>query len=150
MSRLLYESSVSYKGHLIIPFVFGIFDGQTIYSYKLLSEQGHKGKLHKLENPAGICSSSVEGIIDVAKEYLDSNSDILNSRDNFKRRYTYRDNLIIIYQVSGKYFYDHYSPDNLNNIAAPRIFTSEIECINWIKQGLDRSRHDRVETILSD
>lgn len=136
MSRLLYESSVSYKGHLIIPFVFGIVDGQTVYSYKLLSAQGHKGKLHKSENPAGICSSSVEVIIDVAQEYLDNNSDVLNIGDNFKIRYTYCENLIIIYQVSGKYFYDHYSQDNLNNIAAPRIFTSETECINWIKQGL--------------
>jgi hypothetical protein len=144
MVRLLYENSDSYKGHLIIPFAISIVDGQTIYSYKLLSELGHKGKLHKLENPSGICSSSLEGIIHVAKEYLEQNSDIVNRIDNFKRRYTYCNNLIIIYQISGKYFYDHYPPDNLNNIAAPRIFTSEAECINWIKQGLDRSRTSQV------
>lgn len=143
MSRLLYESSVSYKGYLIIPFVFATVDCQTIFSYKLLSDQGYKSKLHKLENMSGICSSSVEGIIDIAKEYLDSNIDVLDSGDNFKLRYTYRYNLIIIYEVLGKYFYDHYSPDNLNNIAAPRIFASEAECIKWIKQGLDL-HHNQV------
>lgn len=42
MSRLLYEKSVSYKGYLIIPFVFGIANSQSIYSYKLLSELGLK------------------------------------------------------------------------------------------------------------
>ncbi|HCF29927.1 MAG TPA: hypothetical protein DEV81_22615, partial [Cyanobacteria bacterium UBA11049] len=71
-------------------------------------------------------------------------SDIISDRDSFKSRYTYRNNLIIILEISGKYFYDHYPPDNLNNIAAPRIFSSEAECINWIKQGLERSRQDRV------
>lgn len=147
MSRLLYESSVSYKGYLIIPFVFGIVDCQTIYSYKLLSDQGYKGKLHKSENPSGICSDTVEEILDIAKEYLDSNIDVLTSEDNFNRRYTYRYNLIIIYEVLGKYFYDHYSPDNLNNIAAPRIFTSEAECIKWIKQGLDFHHNQVVEKI---
>ena len=144
MSRLLYENSVSYKGHLIIPFMFAIVDSKTIYSYKLLSDLGHTGKLHKSENPAGICASSITEIISEAKEYLDNNSDTLNERDSFKSRYTYCNNLIIIQQISGKYFYDHYPPDNLNNIAAPRIFSSEAECINWIKQGLERSRKDRV------
>lgn len=144
MSRLLYENSVSYKGHLIIPFVFAIVDNKSIYSYKLLSELGHKGNLHKLENPVGICASGIVEIIDIAKEYLDKNSNIVNSGDNFKNRYTYRNNLIIIHEISGKYFYDHYSPDNLNNIAAPRIFSSEAECVNWIKEGLLRSPKDRV------
>lgn len=139
MSRLLYEKSVSYKGYLIIPFVFGIADSQSIYSYKLLSELGHKGKFHKSENPVGIYSSSLEGSITVAKEHLDKNSDVVSSDDYFKRRYTYRNNLIIVYETGGKYFYDHYKPEHLNNVAAPKIFKSEQECISWIKQGLDRS-----------
>lgn len=144
MSRLLYEKSVAYKGHLIIPFIFSVIDGQTIYSYKLLSELGHKGKLHKLENPAGICANSVEGIINIAQEYLLQNSDIVNSMDSFKNRYTYRNNLIIIFQVAEKYFYDHYPPNILVNLAAPKIFTSEIKCIHWIKQGIERNYNNKT------
>jgi hypothetical protein len=139
MSLLLYEKSVSYKGYLIIPFVFGIADSQSIYSYKLLSELGHKCKFHKSENPVGIYSSSLEGSITVAKEHLDQNSEVFSSDDYFKRRYTYRNNLIIVYATGGKYFYDHYKPDQLNNVAAPKIFKSEQECISWIKEGLDHS-----------
>lgn len=139
MSRLLYENSVSYKGHLIIPFLFGKVDSQSIYSYKLLSELGYKGKFHKSENPAGIYSNSIDNIMATAKEHLDKNSDVINSIDYFKCRYTYRHNLIIIYESAGKYFYDHYKPENLNNVAAPKLFKSEQECISWIKQGLDRS-----------
>ena len=137
MSRLLYEKSVSEQGYLIIPFIFGRVDDQIIYSYTLLSELGHQGKFHKLENPVGICSSSIDGIIKVAKEHLSENSDVAAQDDYFKCRYTYRDNLIIVYQQNGKYFYDHYPPEKLNNIAAPKIFLSERECLNWIKQGLD-------------
>lgn len=140
MSRFLYEKSVSYQGHLIIPLIFGIVDSSCIYSYTLLSELGHKGKFHKAENPATIYSNSLDEIINVAKAHLDENSDIVNSLDLFKIRYTYQDNLIIISNLSGKYFYDHYPPDQLNNIAAPKIFQSEIDCINWVKQGLDRSQ----------
>jgi hypothetical protein len=141
MSRLLYENSISYKGHLIIPFIFEIADYQFLYSYKLLSELGHRGKFHKSENPAGMYSNSID-IIDVARKHLDKESDIVNSLDYFKRRYTYRNNLIIIYEEVGKYFYDHYKPEALNNVAAPKIFKSEQDCINWIKQGLDHSNID--------
>ncbi|MBD1943935.1 hypothetical protein H6F50_16470 [Coleofasciculus sp. FACHB-712] len=140
MSRLLYENSVSYKGYLIIPFVFGMADGQNIYSYTLLSELGHKGKFHKLENPAGIYSSCIETIIEAAKEHLEENSDVFSQNDYFKNRYIYQDNLIIVYQLASKYFYDHYKSDNLNNVAAPKIFGTEQECITWIKEGLDKSQ----------
>lgn len=139
MCYLLYEKSISYQGHLIIPFNFGRVDEQLIYSYKLLSELSYKGKLHKSDNPAGIYSSSIDSIIDIAKEHLDTNSDVVNNLDYFKCRYTYRHNLIIIYEESGKYFYDHYKPDSLDNVAAPKIFKSEQDCISWIKQGLDHS-----------
>ncbi|MEP0859793.1 hypothetical protein [Trichocoleus sp. DQ-U1] len=140
MSRLLYENSVSYKGYLIIPFVFGMADGQNIYSYTLLSELGHKGRFHKLENPAGIYSSCIDTIIEAAKEHLDENSDVVSQNDYFKNRYIYQDNLIIVYQLASKYFYDHYKSDNLNNVAAPKIFGTEQECITWIKEGLDKSQ----------
>jgi hypothetical protein len=139
MSRLLYEKSVPDKGHLIIPFIFGVADGKSIYSYKLLSELGHKGKFHKAENPAGIYSNSSDSIIAIAKEHLDNSSDVVTTIDYFKYRYTYLYNLIIVHETAGKYFYDHYKPEGLNNVAAPKLFNSEYECISWIKQGLDRS-----------
>lgn len=139
MSRLLYENSVNYKGHLIIPFVFGIVDGQHIYSYHLLSELGSKGKFQNVKNPAGIYSSSIDSIIDVAKEHLDEHSDVVFSQNIFKSRYTYRLNLIIIYGMSRRFFYDHYPPEELRNIAAPKLFKSEMDCMNWVKEGLDRA-----------
>ncbi|PLZ95970.1 hypothetical protein CEN50_20380 [Fischerella thermalis CCMEE 5268] len=137
MGRLLYEESLSYKGYLIIPFVFGKADNYEIYSYKLLSEIGYRSKFHKVENPAQIYGSSVSNILDIAKEHIDQNSELVSEGDYFKNRYVYRNSLIIIYREEGKYFYDHYPPDSLNNIAAPQIFTSEYECLSWIKQGLD-------------
>ncbi|BAY65224.1 hypothetical protein NIES22_53270 [Calothrix brevissima NIES-22] len=137
MSRLLYENSVSYKGYLIIPFVFGKADNYEIYSYKLLAEIGDKSQFHKAENPAGIYGSSISNIIETAKEHINKHADFINCGDSFKSRYLYRYNLIIISQQEGKYFYDHYPPELLNNIAAPKLFKSEFECINWIKQGLE-------------
>jgi len=137
MSRLLYEKSVSHRGHLIIPFVFGLVDGRSIYSYRLISELGNKGRFHKAENPAGICSNRLDIIIDIAQEFLEENSDVVNSVNYFRRRYTYNHNLIIVYEELGKYFYDHYKPDSLKNVAAPKIFASEEDCLTWIKQGLD-------------
>lgn len=146
MSRFLYEKSVSYKGHLIIPFVFGIVDGNPIYSYVLLSELGHKGKFHKSENPVGMYSCSISDIIDIAKSHLDDNSDVVTEGDYFKSRYTYRCDIIITYKLADKYFYDHYKNDSLNNVAAPRLFASEQECITWVKEGLDRSHiNEEVE-----
>lgn len=139
MNQLLYENSVSHQGHLIIPFICVTVDGESIYSYKLISELGHKGKFHKADNPAGMYSGKIDIIIDIAKKHLDENSDIVSGSDYFKCRYIYNHNLVIIYEIAGKYFYDHYKPDNLNNVAAPKIFQSEQECISWIKQGLASS-----------
>ncbi|MBF2067948.1 MAG: hypothetical protein IGS39_26555 [Calothrix sp. C42_A2020_038] len=137
MSRLLYESSVSYKGYLIIPFVFNQVEGNDIYSYKLLAEIGYRSRYHKADNPAGVYGSSISNIVDIAKQHLDKNSDFTSRGDIFKNRYTYRNNLIIIFHEADKYFYDHYPPETLNNIAAPKMFKSEIDCISWIKQGID-------------
>ncbi|AFY35746.1 hypothetical protein [Calothrix sp. PCC 7507] len=137
MSRLLYEKSVSYKGYLIIPFVFGKANKYEIYSYKLLSELGYKSQFHKAENPARIYGNSISNILEIAKEHIDKNAEFVNQGDNFKSRYVFRNNLIIVFQEGGKYFYDHYPPELLNNIAAPKLFKSEYECLNWIKQGLD-------------
>ncbi|MEA5569770.1 hypothetical protein [Calothrix sp. UHCC 0171] len=146
MSRLLYEHSVSYRGYLVIPFAFpktsdtplgSGYRQQKIYSYKLLAENGSKDKLHKAENPSGFYSDSIERIVNIAKEYIDNNLDFIGKGDAFKCRYTYRNNLIIVSQEAGKYYYDHYPPESLNNIAAPKIFKSEFDCISWIKEGID-------------
>ncbi|MEM7554326.1 MAG: hypothetical protein AAF378_09535 [Cyanobacteria bacterium P01_A01_bin.84] len=141
MGRLLYEQSVSHKGYLIIPFVFASADNYEIYSYKILSANNYKSKFHKAENPTGIYGSSIENIVEIAKDHLDTISEFRSvdntQTDDFKTRYTYRNNLIIVAQEAGKYFYNHYPPDSLNNIAAPKLFQSEFECINWIKHGLD-------------
>ncbi len=137
MGHLLYKNSLSYKGYLIIPFVYGTADNCEIYSYKLLSEIGYNSQFHKAENPAQIYGSSISNIIEIAKEHINHNLEFVSEGDYFKYRYVYRNNLIIVYQEGGKYFYDHYPSDSLNNIAAPKIFTSEFECLNWIKQGLD-------------
>jgi hypothetical protein len=145
VSRLLYENSVSYKGYLIIPFIFSTINSCEIYSYKLLVEVGHKSRFHKAENPAQIYGSGIDNIIDIAKEHIEQNLEFVSQGDIFKSRYTYRNNLIIVFQEGGKYFYDHYSPELLNNIAAPKLFKSEYECISWIKQGLD-GRHSRQRT----
>ncbi|MDJ0797628.1 MAG: hypothetical protein QNJ51_12570 [Calothrix sp. MO_167.B12] len=137
MKRLLYEKSVAYKGYLIIPFVFSKVDNYDIYSYKLLSAIGNKSKFQKVENPAAIYGSTIDNIIGIAKEHLDQNLEFISQIDYFQSRYVYRHNLIIVGNENGKYFYDHYAPDSLNNIAAPKLFISEYECINWIRQGLD-------------
>jgi hypothetical protein len=147
MKRLLYEYSAAHQGHLIIPFVLGTIGGETVYSYKLLSELGHRGKFHQAENPSGVCVSvanwaepySPNSMIDVAKEFLDENSDISSECGYFDRRYTYCNHLLITVQTAGKWFYDHYPPEDLNNIAAPKIFNTEFECLTWIQQGLNRN-----------
>nr|WP_290222064.1 hypothetical protein [Trichocoleus desertorum] len=152
LNRLLYEKSVPDKGHLIIPFVFGMADTTYIYSYRLLAEAGHKSEWHQAENPAQMYSSSLKEIICIAQEHLAQNSFCESSAESFKHRYTYCHNLIVVSEMAGKYFYDHYPPSQLTNIAAPKIFGSEAECINWVQQGLDHSRassktESRTETV---
>jgi hypothetical protein len=151
--RLLYEKSISYRGHLIIPFRFATasrFGEQPLYSYVLLSELGSEGQLHQAENPGGLCTDSPEGTVAIAQKYLETHVPLQTERsgirlkiDYFQNRYTYRDNLIIIFGVGGKYFYDHYPPDTLHNIAAPKIFTSAQDCMDWIKDGMDAIHVDQ-------
>lgn len=139
MGRLLYEKSVSDRGHLIIPFVYGMADGKPICSYRLLSAQGHQGRFHQAENPAGIYADQVDAILEIAREHLAQSLPAERTQDDyFQQRYTYRDHLIIVHSEAHRVFYDHYPPDQLNNIAAPRLFASEAACINWVKQGIDQ------------
>jgi hypothetical protein len=148
--RLLYEKSISYRGHLIIPFRFStvsLMRDKLIYSYVLLSELGLEGRFHQVENPGGLCTDSLEGIVTIAKRYLDTHSATDSETDYFKNRYTYRDNLIIIFEMAGKYFYDHYPDHGLDNIAAPKIFIREQDCIDWIKKGMDRIHVDQEQEV---
>lgn len=138
MSQFLYEQSVSYRGYLIIPFVFNCIDGHNVYSYSLLSDRGRNSKLHRAKNPAKLYSSKLAEIIDIAKQHLNRWTKLPEKADYFQQRYIYKSNLIIIHQAAGKCFYDHYQPDSLNNIAAPKLFDSPEECLDWIKQELER------------
>jgi hypothetical protein len=137
-TRFLYENSVVYQGYLIIPRVDRIVLEHAIYSYHLLSTMGHHAQWHRAENPAQKYAGSLEQIIAIAQTHLDSVSDIESHIDYFQERYVYQNNLIMISAIASKYFYDHYPPDRLQNIAAPKLFPSEQACINWVKQGIDR------------
>jgi hypothetical protein len=137
IDRFLYEKSATHQECLIIPFVYSCVDGQDIYSYTLLSEQGYTSILHQAENPAKLYSGEIKGIIAIAQQHLDTQI-TLEGSDYFRQRYTYNHNLIIIHQQGNKCFYDHYAPSKLINIAAPKIFSSTSECIDWVKLGLQR------------
>jgi hypothetical protein len=137
IDRFLYEKSATYQECLIIPFVHSYIDGQDIYSYALLCEQGYTSILHQAENPAQLYSGEIREIMAIAQQHLDTQV-TLEGSDYFRQRYTYNHNLIIIHQQSNKCFYDHYAPSKLVNIAAPKIFSSASECINWVKLGLQR------------
>ena len=137
IDRFLYEKSATHQECLIIPFVYSYVDGQDIYSYALLSEQGYTSILHQAENPAKLYSGEIKEIIAIAQQHLDTQI-TLEGSDHFRQRYTYNHNLIIIHQQGNKCFYDHYAPTKLVNIAAPKIFSSTSECIDWVKLGLKR------------
>jgi hypothetical protein len=137
IDRFLYEKSVTHLECLIIPFVHSYVDGQEIYSYALLCEQGYTSILHQAENPAKLYSGKIQEIIAIAQQHLDTQI-TLEGSDYFRQRYTYHHNLIIIHQQGNKCFYDHYAPTKLVNIAAPKIFSNTSDCINWVRCGLQR------------
>ncbi|NEO27003.1 MAG: hypothetical protein F6K03_08930 [Kamptonema sp. SIO4C4] len=136
MNRFLYEHSLSTLGYLIVPVLAQTIADRPIYSYGLLSDQGRHGQFHQQQNPAGLHSESIIGIIDIAKHHLTSIMSHPPKTDYFQNRYTYRNNLIIVHQQGNKCYYDHYPPHELRNIAAPKIFASSEECIAWVKGGL--------------
>ncbi|EAZ94188.1 hypothetical protein [Crocosphaera chwakensis] len=138
MNRFLYEKSKSYQGYLIIPFLIAKVSGEFIYSYALLSAEGYDDEFHKAKNPTGLCSNTLGGIIDIAQEHLNQYSVNLKEDNYFNQRYTYQNTLIIIHQEGKRCFYDHYPSHELRNIAAPTLFLSPNDCIDWIKKRLDR------------
>ena len=143
ISRFLYENSVLCQTYLIIPFVAYRIDGHNIYSYSLLAEEGYKNALHQATNPAKLYSNNLANIINIAQEHLEDLRDINHSSHQslyFYQRYIYNNNLIILHKQAEKCFYDHYSPHELKNIAAPKLFKSSFACLNWVRKGLDRSQ----------
>ncbi|MGK7918112.1 MAG: hypothetical protein AB4038_21675 [Prochloraceae cyanobacterium] len=140
MSRFLYERSVSHRGYLIIPFIADRASGRNIYSYSLLSHLGYTNQLHQAKNPAKLYSDQLGNIIKIAREHLDKCSLEYSDIDYFQRRYTYQNSLIILHQQIDKCFYDHYPPNELRNIAAPKLFNNIHDCIDWVKQGLDQQK----------
>lgn len=138
IDRFLYEKSAIYQECLIIPFVYSYINDQNIYSYALLSEQGYTSILHQAENPARLYSDTIKEIVAIAKQHIDTQV-TLEGSNYFRQRYTYHHNLIIIHQQGNKCFYDHYAPKKLVNIAAPKIFVSASDCIEWVKSGLQRT-----------
>ncbi|MEO1692090.1 MAG: hypothetical protein AAFR63_11270 [Cyanobacteria bacterium J06631_6] len=137
IDRFLYEKSVTYQECLIIPFLHSSLAGQEIFSYALLSEQGYTSVLHQAENPAQLYASNLPEIIAIAQQHLDTQVTLEGSH-YFRQRYTYDRNLIVIHQEGNKCFYDHYAPTKLVNIAAPKIFGSPVECVEWVTSGLKR------------
>lgn len=111
-------------------------DGQDIYSYALLSEQGYNSLLHQAENPAQLYASKLAEILAIAKQHLNQQV-IVEGTNYFRQRYTYRHNLIILHQAGDKCYYDHYAANSLVNIAAPKVFVSAAQCIEWVKTGLE-------------
>jgi hypothetical protein len=106
-----------------------------------LAQSGYQGKFHRANNPAKLYSSSLGSIVSIAKQHLDDFYQGINYIDYFKARYVYQKNLIVVHEEQGKCFYDHYPPHGLRNIAAPKVFPTVSECINWVKKGLDRQNH---------
>jgi hypothetical protein len=135
---MLYEQSVVHQGYLVIPFLYGTVMGTALYSYRLLSLVSHQAPFHRAENPCDRIATDPLKMIAIAKAHLNEHLATEQTPDYCQQYYVYRHHLIIISAIGDKVFYDHYPPSGLNNIAAPKIFASEQECIQWVKQGLDQ------------
>jgi hypothetical protein len=136
--RYLYEKLALHYGYLVIPFQCGTISGADLYSYQLLCAFERQGQFNREVNPTEEYSASVERVVAIAQAFLEVHSDLPSDINYVQQRYVYKDNLILISQIAGQYFYDHYPPDKLTNLAAPRLFETEADCIDWVKQGIDR------------
>jgi hypothetical protein len=136
--RYLYEKLAFHDGYLVIPFKCGMISGADLYSYQLLCAFERQGNFNLEVNPTEEYSASVERVMAIAQTFLSYHSDLTADTYYIQQRYVYQGNLILISQIAGKYFYDHYPPDRLTNLAAPRLFETEADCIAWVKQGIDR------------
>ncbi|WP_026100911.1 hypothetical protein [Synechococcus sp. PCC 7336] len=138
MTNYQYDKAASHRGFMIIPFEGGKISGRSLFSYVLLSGYGYQHQWHKTENIAGVYAEDAYEVVKLAKAHLDRHKAIGGSPTHFTLSYTYLNNLIVIHEAAGRFYYDHYTPGNLNNIAAPKLFSSEQECIEWVRLGLLR------------
>jgi hypothetical protein len=136
--RYLYEKLALHYGYLVIPFQCGTISGADLYSYQLLCAFERQGRFNREVNPTEEYSASVERVVAIAQTFLATHSDLPAAINYVQERYVYQGNLILISQIAGQYFYDHYPPDTLTNLAAPRLFETEADCIAWVKQGIDQ------------
>jgi hypothetical protein len=136
--RYLYEKLALHYGYLVIPFQCGAISGADLYSYQLLCAFERQGRFNREVNPTEEYSASIERVVAIAEAFLEAHSDLPAEIHYVQQRYVYQGNLILISQIAGQYFYDHYPPDTLTNLAAPRLFETEADCIVWVKQGIDR------------
>jgi hypothetical protein len=136
--RYLYEKLALHYGYLVIPFQCGAISGADLYSYQLLCAFERQGRFNREINPTEEYSASVDRVVEIAQAFLEAHSDLPSAINYVQQRYVYQGNLILISQIAGQYFYDHYPPDRLTNLAAPRLFETEADCITWVKQGIDR------------
>jgi hypothetical protein len=136
--RYLYEKLAFHCGYLAIPFQCGMISGSDLYSYQLLCAYDRQGHFQQAVNPTEEYAGSVERVLAIAQTFLEHHSDLPSTTAYVQHRYVYQGNLILISHIAGKHFYDHYPPDSLNNLAAPRLFEDEETCIAWVKQGIDR------------
>jgi hypothetical protein len=137
VNRLLYESCVSHKEYLIIPFLLGKAGNYEIFSYRLLSQIPSKSRFHRAENPAQVYGNSLENIIQIAQEHLDKQPESPSQSQCLTTHYIYRQNLILVFKENGKCSYQHYPPEFFHNIAESKLFPSEYECLNWVQKVLD-------------
>lgn len=136
--RYLYEKLVLHYGYLVIPFQCGAIAGSDLYSYQLLCAFERHGCFHRAINPTEEYAGSVERMMAIAQAFLSAHSDLKATLPSHQQRYVYQGHLVLISEIAGKYFYDHYPPQSLNNLAAPKLFETEERCISWVKQGIDR------------
>lgn len=136
--QYLYEKLAFHCGYLVIPFQCSMISGADLYSYRLLGAFERQGRFHEAVNPTEEYAGSVERVMAIAQTFLEHHSDLPSATTYVQQRYVYQGNLILISEIAGKYFYDRYPPDRLQNLAAPKLFEDEDNCITWVKQGIDR------------
>ena len=138
MTTYQYDKATAHRGFLIVPFEVTRLSGRPLYSYVLLSGYGSQHQWHKSGNLAGIYAEDIYDVIHHAKVHLDRQDACGGKSGHFSNSYTYLRNLVVIYESADRYYYDHYAPDSLTNIAAPKLFSSKEECIEWVRAGLLR------------
>ena len=146
MTKYLYEKAASHRGFLIIPYEAARLSGRPLYSYVLLAGYGYQHQWHKTENLAGVYTEDIYEVVIHAKAHLDRHEACGGKESHFSGSYTYLRNLVVIYEAAGRFYYDQYAPESLTNIAAPKLFSTKQDCIEWVRLGLLRRAIRQVQT----